>query len=270
MVITVLSKDEINNIFDKTAMKVMRFSLAKSMIGQPEPKVSSQTIPYQIAKEHIEQWMVQALNVESVGSGSYPIDIYNLKEKWGADVKMLSCKINSSGELLDADSGETSLAQNFKDSGNNLDQQFKSKLYSEAMNSWLEIVQKKLDSIEIDYQIDNIYYFFFLRAGLSFYITALKVDKSKLEDVTVDEDRTTKTSIYTKNFINPLLGNVKLYKSKKRLELRLRPKGLQDNNHLVKVMTLEPLSPVNLRELTQDIDSCEEYLQRLANKYLTE
>jgi hypothetical protein len=270
MVIRALTKNEIKNIFDDKAMKVMRFSLAKSMTGHPEPKDAHQNIPYQIAKEHIEQWMVQALDVQSVGSGSYPIDIYNPRKKWGADVKMLSCKTDISGNLLNADSGETSLAQNFKDSGNNLDQQFKNKQYAEAMNSWLEIVKKKLDSIEEDYPIKNIYYFFFLRAGLSFYITVLEVNKNKLKDVLINDDRISPTSIYTKGFIDPSLGNVKLYKSKKRLELRLRPKGLQDNNNLMKVLTLNPLPPINLRELTNDIHSCEEYLKELANKYLTE
>lgn len=268
MVIRVLNKNEIQNIFDEKAMKVMRFSLAKSMLGQPEPIDDNQIIPYQIAKEHIEQWMVQALGVQSVGSGSYPIDIYSPKEEWGADVKMLSCKLNKEGELVDADSGETSLAQNFKDSGNSLDQQFKEKKYAEAMKSWLEIVDKKLDSIKKDYPLKKIYYFFFLRAGLTFYITVLEVNKSNLTNVVIDDKRISKTSIYTKNFIKPELGNVKLYKSKKRLELRLRPKGLSDNNNLLKVMTLNPLAPVDLRELTEDPDSCDEYLQNLVRDCL--
>ena len=48
----------------------------------------------EIPKEHIEQWFVQALNAQSVGAGSYPVDIL-MPNQYGADVKMLSCVIDA-------------------------------------------------------------------------------------------------------------------------------------------------------------------------------
>ncbi|MCX7550883.1 hypothetical protein [Xanthomarina sp. F2636L] len=268
MVLTALNTEELKEIFDEKAMKVMRFSLAKSMLGQPEPILGQQALPYQIAKEHIEQWMVQALGVESVGSGSYPIDIYNKEEKWGADVKMLSCKIDYNGALLSADSGETSLAQNFKGSGNNLDQQFKEKKYLEAVKKWLEIVEVKLKSVEKDYPINDIYYFFFLRAGMTFYLAGLKVNPEELKNVIIDEQRISGTSIYTKNYIDSTIGNVKLYKSKKRLELRLRPDALLKNNMLLEVMHLDSLENINLRELVDDEEKAKKYLINISENYV--
>ena len=268
MVLTALTKEELEKIFDETAMKVMRFSLAKSMLGQPEPKKGQDVLPYQIAKEHIEQWMVQALDVDSVGSGSYPIDIYSKKGKWGADVKMLSCKVDSKGKFKDADSGETSLAQNFKGSGNDLDQQFKNKKYQEAVDNWIKIVQEKLKSVEKDYPIKDVYYFFFLRAGMSFYIAGLKVNQGELKNVTIDKSKISSTSIFTNKYIDNKFGNVKLYKSKKRLELRLRPGGLEKAGRLLKVMTLKPLGTVDLRKLVANEEESKKYLNELSSKYI--
>ncbi len=62
-----------------------------SLFAQPEVYTDKPSLPIQIPKEHLEQWFVQALQVESVGAGSYPIDILKPNE-WGADVKMLSIK----------------------------------------------------------------------------------------------------------------------------------------------------------------------------------
>lgn len=268
MVLTALTTKELKEIFDENAMKVMRFSLAKSMLGQPEPIHGQEALPYQIAKEHIEQWMVQALAVESVGSGSYPIDIYNNNKKWGADVKMLSCKLNEDGSLKSADSGETSLAQNFRGSGNNLDQQFKEKKYLDAVKKWIEIVEEKLKSVEKDYPINDIYYFFFLRAGMTFYLAGLKVNPKELKHVEIDNNRISSTSIYTKKYIDDSIGNVKLYKSKKRLELRLRPDVLLKKNMLLKVMSRNSLESVNLRDLLEDEEKTKKYLINLSEKHV--
>ena len=58
---------------------------------------------------------MQCLGADPVGSGSYPVDIINLNKKYGADAKMLSWN-GKKGSL----SGETSLAQKFKDLGGSL------------------------------------------------------------------------------------------------------------------------------------------------------
>ena len=50
---------------------------------------------------------MQALNVTPVGAGSFPVDVIS-SDGWGADVKMLSCKVKDD-KLATGESGETSL-----------------------------------------------------------------------------------------------------------------------------------------------------------------
>ena len=87
-----LPKEELNNFFGEHSLKVIQYFMNTSLFAQPEVYKEKDSLPIQIPKEHLEQWFVQALQVEAVGAGSYPIDI--LKPNiWGADVKMLSCKV---------------------------------------------------------------------------------------------------------------------------------------------------------------------------------
>ena len=53
-----------------------------SLFAQPEVHKDKESLPIQIPKEHLEQWFVQALQIEAVGAGSYPIDILK-KNEWG-------------------------------------------------------------------------------------------------------------------------------------------------------------------------------------------
>ena len=74
LVLTPMSKSELNDFFDDDSLKVIQFFLRKSLISQPEVLPEQKKLPIQIPKEHIEQWIVQALNARPVGSGSYPVD----------------------------------------------------------------------------------------------------------------------------------------------------------------------------------------------------
>ena len=107
-----LPKDELNNFFSQYSLQVIQYFMNTSLFAQPEVYKDKDSLPIQIPKEHLEQWFVQALQVEAVGAGSYPIDILK-SNKWGADVKMLSCKVDKNDMLTNGDSGETSLAQKF-------------------------------------------------------------------------------------------------------------------------------------------------------------
>jgi hypothetical protein len=181
-------------------------------------------LPIQIPKEHLEQWFVQALQVEPVGAGSYPIDILKPNE-WGADVKMLSCKIDKDDKLTNADSGETSLAQKFTGTGINLDDMFSNEKYQEIIDGWISIWQNKLITVKNEKNIDTIYYFFFLRGSKNEnYICAFEVDVNKINTTIItqrDNKEDIKQSIFLKGVINENYGNAKIYKAKKRLELKL-------------------------------------------------
>ncbi len=109
-----LPKEELNNFFSEHSLKVFQYFMNTSLFAQPEVYKDKESLPIQIPKEHLEQWFVQALQVQAVGAGSYPIDILKPNE-WGADVKMLSCGVDKNDMLNNRDSGETSLAQKFVD-----------------------------------------------------------------------------------------------------------------------------------------------------------
>lgn len=163
MVLRPMDKDELEKIFDKKAIEILEFQLEKSIIAQPEIKRFQENQRLQITKEYLEQWCVQAINADPVGAGSYPVDIIGETEdiRWGADIKAMSCKINRHGELADRESGETSLAQKFKETGAGLDQLFKEKDFETIKDGWLDIVRRKNEYVMEEEELDKIYYFFF-------------------------------------------------------------------------------------------------------------
>lgn len=262
-VLSPLTNDELNNIFDETAIKVFNFYMKRSLFAQPEPVENQKKLPIQVPKEHIEQWVVQAIGAEPVGAGSYPVDVKKGNE-FGADVKMLSCKVNSRGELMVGDSGETSLAQKFQDTGDSLDQLFKEKKYNEILEGWTKILHQKLSKVFQDDEVENIYYFFILRAETMFYLCGLKVCLDNLVDTEVE--RGTDSSVFIKGFIDDRLGNVKIYKAKKRMELRLRPKCWVDNNMVIPFELKRELESVNTREVFLN-NQVDDYMNEIINKF---
>jgi len=226
-VLTPMSKSELSNFFDDDSLKVIQFFLQKSLVSQPETLPGQKDLPIQIPKEHIEQWIVQALNARPVGSGSYPVDV--LGDDWAADVKMLSCGVNKNGALKNSDSGETSLSQKFSSTVfgkyNTLDELFARKDYKLIWDKWQQILIDKYKVVNDDHGITKIYYFIVLRAGNIFHLCGLKLNIDLLSNTEIDYSNTTETTIWINNFINKEFGKVKIYKSKKRVELRLRPKA---------------------------------------------
>jgi len=241
-----LSLNELTQIFDKTAIKVIDFYIRRSLFAQPEIMPNQLPLPIHVPKEHIEQWVVQAIGASPVGAGSYPVDVIKPGE-FGADVKMLSCKTTKNGELSVSESGETSLAQKFKDTGSGLDQLFSNQQYTDIVEGWTKILKNKLETVIEKDSVNNIYYLFILRADTKFYLCGLKVNVKLLDHISVL--RTTKESVFLDNFIDGIYGNVKIYKAKKRLELRLRPKQWVDDQLVIPFHIPRNVLPVKMREL---------------------
>ncbi len=267
-VIKPLKNSELVKFLDDKAKDIIKYFIIKSLFSQPETKIGQKDLPIQIPKEHIEQWFTQALNVKPVGAGSYPVDIYNDRENWGADIKMLNVKVDGIGNVLNSGSGEASLGQNFADAGINLDVLFSTKNYEEIKDKWVKLYKKKYGDLKKDYpSIKKIYYFFILRpgvqkAGADFYFAGAVLDLKNLKSVSVDTARTTEKSVFLNNFISDDFGNTKIYKAKKRLELRLHPKKWIENNKTIKITTSFSPIEINLRE--KNIN--EEYLQEQIEK----
>lgn len=269
-VINPLSNKELLGFLDDKSKNIIKYFLIKSLFSQPEPKINQRQLPVQIPKEHVEQWFTQSLDVKSVGAGSYPIDIYNEREKWGADIKMLNIKINNSGQISNSDSGEASLGQKFEGPGIHLDDLFVKGKYIEIKDGWIKLYYEKYKSLNKKYNIKNIYYFFILRPGTQvqgadFYFTGAVLNLKNLDIVKVNDKRTTKKSVFLENFIDNEYGNTKIYKAKKRLELRLHPKKWIDNGLAVKITTSFIPKHINLREENVGVDYLKKRIEDLKN-----
>ncbi|MDQ7083803.1 MAG: hypothetical protein Q9M36_02245 [Sulfurovum sp.] len=265
-----LRKEELNTFFSEHSLKVIQYFMNTSLFAQPEVYQDKNSLPIQIPKEHLEQWFVQALQVESVGAGSYPIDILKPNE-WGADVKMLSCKVDKNDNLGKGDSGETSLAQKFVGTGISLDELFKNEQYQEIINGWTEIWKEKILKVKTEKAIDRVYYFFFLRgSSKESYICAFEVNSDKINTETItqrDENDKVDKSVFLNGVIDAKYGNSKIYKAKKRLELRLKPKNLYDDGFLVTIPTQIP-NKEDIYQLVQDKDKFDEYMREKLSKFL--
>lgn len=256
-VINPIDREELLSFLDDKAKEVIKYFIVKSLFSQPESKIGQRSLPIQIPKEHIEQWFTQAFNVTPVGAGSYPIDIYNEREHWGADIKMLNIKVDESGDIVKKDSGEASLGQNFREAGINLDTLFLSENYEEIKDKWVTLYKEKYETLKKNYPlIKKVYYFFILRPGIQttgtdFYFAGAVLNLENLDKVNVNRRRTTKTSVFLSNFIADEYGNTKIYKAKKRLELRIHPKTWVNNNKAVKITT--SFNPFNVDLRVEDV-----------------
>lgn len=248
MVLRPLNLVELRNIFDDTAIKVLEFFIQKSVFAQPERIPGQEYLPIQVPKEHIEQWVVQAIGATPVGAGNYGVDVIK-PGVFGADVKMLSCKVDNHGRTSDSDSGETSLAQNFKDTGISLDSLFEYKKYDKIIDGWKEIIYEKLDRVRKEQCVNIIYYIFILRAGTSFKLCGMEVNINELNNIKASS--ASKSSLFIDNFIDANYGKVKIYKAKKRLELRLRPKYWVDHNMTINFDLNFDSQQVDIRKLIE-------------------
>jgi len=265
-----LPKIEIETFFSEHSLKVFQYFMNVSLFAQPEVTKDKDSLPIQIPKEHLEQWFVQALQVESVGAGSYPIDILKPKE-WGADIKMLSCKLDKNGNLTKGDSGETSLAQKFTGTGASLDKMFDNKQYQSIISGWLGLWNNKLAEVKKEQSIEKIYYFFFLRGTeKESYLCGFEVDTNNINTTQItqrDEDKDIKSSIFLDGVIDEKYGNSKIYKSKKRLELRLKPKKLLEDGFLIPILTEIP-EKEDIYSLVQDKARYNKFMKDKLDKFL--
>lgn len=265
-VLDFLGTDEIKKIIDPTADKVIHYLLKKVAFSQPELLDKEYLGGIQITKEFLEAWIAQACGLKKVGSGNYPIDVF-LKNVYGADVKFVTAKTTSSGSLAKTQSNETSLGQNFADAGSDLDQMFKAEKYNDILNKWILILQNKFDRPISEFGLKSIYYFIFIRGKNKIYLSIAKVNPSAVSELKVRKGG--KTSIHVDNFLDDKYGKVKIYKSKKRMELRMLPKNLEEDNLVISWDFLELYPSItNLRELVE-LGNIKEHISKEVRKFFS-
>ncbi len=264
-VLSPMSLIDLQEYFDEKAIKVIQFYLRKAWYSQPELIPGQKDIPFQAPKEHIEQWAVQALGVEPSGAGSYPVDIIKAGI-WGADVKGLKCKALKNGSFGAGTSGETSLAQKFKVE-KDLDDLFNAGAYDEIILTYGSIIKLKLNQAKREKKLKNIFYFFLLNKLDDFYLCGLRVYINGLDHI--KPLRHTNKAVWADKFIAADLGEMKVYKSKKRFELRLRPRGWADRGLLLKLdLPFEPYSySLNMRDVVAKKGSVSAHIDKLNKRY---
>ncbi len=89
------------------------------------------------------------------------------------------------------------------------------------------------------------------------------IDLKKLDKINFYIIRTTGKSVFLTNFIGSEFGSTKIYKAKKRLELRLRPKMWIENNLALKITTSFTASHVDLRKEKVHSDYLKKQIEKL-------
>lgn len=263
MVINPLNKVELEEIFNESAQNVIKYFLFKAFFSQPAVIEDQKKLPIHIPKEHLEQWLVQSIGAKPVGSGNYPVDVIDVNEKFGADAKMLAWS-GKPGSI----SNETSLLQKFKDAGNELDIAFKQNKFDGVVSDWARLLKKKLNKVKKDYErIQKIYYFFLIREDRNFHLCGMEVNVEKLSSISVD--KSSKSSVWIKDFIESRYGESKIYKSKKRMELRLYPSNWINDDLVISFKN--PNISLKARNLKgMDVDDLHDHALELFNNLFEE
>ena len=271
MVLEEVKIDELNKIFDNKSKKVFDYLLQRTVISYPEFLPGQNNTALYLEKKQCEQWVVQSLGLKPVGEGSYPID--GINNKIGYDVSSLALGQTPTGKMK-KQTGEKSLSQkfedeNFGDENDNLDSLFNSEKYDEIIKAWKNILKKKWvgtikgQNLKDLYLINLILY----KPENKLMIFLLKINHNNLDEVTKGKVSHKKTSVWFNNFIDEKFGNVKVYKSKKRVELRIRPQEFIKNESYLEFKIENKIKSLNLREAFENKDNKNKYLLEETKKF---
>ena len=272
MVLEALDKKEINEIFDINSKKILNFLLQKTIISYPEFLPSQKETYLYLEKKQCEQWIVQCLGLNPVGEGNYPID--GTRDKNGYDVSSLSLGQTPKTKKMNSQTGEKSLGQKFEDENfgeldDTLDQLFLNKEGTKIVDAWKTILKKKWINTIKEKNLDTLFLvnLVIYKIEAKFYVFLLKINHEKLERIEKGEFSKKGSSIDVKNIIDTKYGNVKIYKAKKRLELRLKPKEFLKEGKYLCFDLENNTSSKNLRDIFNNDKQLQEYCNQEIEKY---
>jgi len=271
MVLEEVKIDELNQIFDNKSKKVFDYLLQRTVISYPEFLPGQNNTALYLEKKQCEQWVVQSLGLKPVGEGSYPID--GINNKIGYDVSSLALGQTPTGKMK-KQTGEKSLSQkfedeNFGDENDNLDSLFNSEKYDEIIKAWKNILKKKWEGTIKGQNLNDLYLINLILYKLEnkLMIFLLKINHNNLDEVTKGKVSPKKTSVWFNNFIDEKFGNVKVYKSKKRVELRIRPQEFIKNKSYLEFKIENKIKSLNLREIFENKNKKNKYLLKEDKKF---
>ena len=185
-----------------------------------------------IEDEFSEDFTAKASGGCEIGAGHCGMDV-KTKNDEGIDAMCV---------IMNKDiSNEKSIIQNFASSGSSLDILFKEKRDDEAVGLFMNDYKKKLEKVKENKNLKDLYILAFISTDTDIYIACFKIDIEKIKFVKsggfVEGKKENYVNIIIDNFIDSNIGKVTLYKSKKRVELRLKKKLLQEE-HVCKIFSM--------------------------------
>ncbi len=165
---------------------------------------------------------------ELVGEGNFPVDI--IKNGIGIDV----CSMCMNG----AKTNEKSIMQKFGEEGNNLDNLFLNDEMAKALDLYKECFKQKMLSVKAIKNLKDLYYFAFISTDKCVYGILLKINLDSIFNIKYESITKQEKSIKFSGFIDKKFGRTTLFKSKKRLELKLN-KYILEHCHTIKLFELD-------------------------------
>lgn len=169
-----------------------------------------------------ESFVAKSSGGYTTGKGNGKVDVVTSNEE-GIDV---TCLIINSSET-----NEKSLMQNFAQEGSNLDLLFENNKHEEAVELYASGYENKIKKCKEEKKLSDIYIMTFLSNKTDIYVSCFRINIDNIKNISSGGFVTDKrVNIIVNNFIDKRYGNVKLYKAKKRLELRLSNNILKHEN----------------------------------------
>jgi hypothetical protein len=230
--------DETNNVLQLCAIPesinidIIRQKIYEYMNSRLEYYKYKNRSPY-IEDEFSEYFTAISSQGFEIGAGHCGMDVITSKNE-GIDAMCV---------IMNKDiSNEKSLIQNFTRSGSNLDTLFKEKRDEEAVKLFMDDYLKKLEEVKKNKQLSQLYILAYISTNINIYIACFKLDISKIENVKSagfvnNKKEYNHVNILIDNFIDDKFGKVTLYKSKKRVELRLK-KQILNNENVIQVYSM--------------------------------
>jgi hypothetical protein len=280
MILEELKKKDLEKIFDQNSKIIIDFLLKRTLISYPEFLEGQNQKSVYLEKKQCEQWIVQSLGLKPVGEGSYPIDGID-KNSVGYDVSTVNWGVTKTGKNK-TETGEKSLSQKFSDSnfGNEedtLDELFKNKKFTEILNNWKTILKNKWNNTIKEKSLKKIILINLVKHSVlnKMYILGLQINPENIDQCEIKPPKILKktnkkpkepASVHVSNFISDELGSIKIYKSKKRIELRIKPEKWLENNSYIEFSYKFNNKVKNLRE--EFLNRKKPFLKELAKEYI--
>ena len=205
-------------------LKKLKKMVNEYMIPRIDYYKSTKTKNLEIESGFSEWWIEKTSNGRRIGEGNCSFDVLTNQNN-AIDVMCLCINGNQSNEK--------SIIQNFKNSGNNLDNYFKYKKYNNAIKIFLDDYKNKIIKFKSDRKCNNLFYLSFISTAEHVYLSCFKININNIDNVISKGATKKEKSINIQNFINDKYGCVKLYKSKKRIELRFFKKILNNVDTII-------------------------------------